>query len=137
MRVSNTVKDYIYSEINKRCPVEDLPEYTVVVDALRAFDEELGRKIQALVDAEITSFTQANHVVPNDILHGYFDNSYHDSSYGRNIIRLLRGTEIQVANNEHLMKQNKIRSEACTRIIATLELGGNKADLEQMLSELG
>ena len=134
MRVTKTIKDYvtrmveeIYSE-----PTEEEKAYSALKEAISAEIDRLNEKFKPMIKEEIKAF---------NTIHGLdkrtggirFRDSYiciYDS------YDLESNTEIgQKALEARRARRIKI-NEAIENIILTLELGGNKADLDRMLNEL-
>ena len=134
MRVTKTIKDYvtrmveeIYSE-----PTEEEKVYSSLKEAISAEIDRLNEKFKPMIKEEIKTF---------NTIHGLdkrtggirFRDSYiciYDT------YDLQSTTEIgQKAQESARARRIKI-NEAIENIILTLELGGNKADLDRMLNEL-
>lgn len=142
MRVSNIVKDYIRSEIEKKYPMENLPEYEDAMSRISKFEEEINSKLDTIVEDAKSNFLASNPDIPEhavNVLRPSFR-----SKYTRRIVRP-RGVEyitynsiweLENKNNEHLNEIYKKQEDAFNSIVVTLELGGTKADLERMLAEL-
>lgn len=141
MRVSNIVKDYIRSEIEKKYPIENLPEYDDAIARINKFEKEINSKLDAIVDEAKSTFLASNPDIPEcavNVLRPSFR-----SRYPRRYIHP-RGEvyyahtnwELEKKNNEHLQEIYKKQEDTFNSIVVTLELGGTKADLERMLAEL-
>lgn len=134
MRVTKTIKDYVtrmVSEIYSE-PTEEEKAYSALKEAISAEVDRLNEKFKPMIKEEIKTF---------NTIHGLdkrtggirFRDSYiciYDS------YDLKSTTEIgQKAEEAERARRIKI-NEAIENIILTLELGGNKADLDRMLNEL-
>ena len=134
MRVTKTIKDYvtrmveeIYSE-----PTEEEKVYSALKEAISAEIDRLNEKFKPMIKEEIKAF---------NTIHGLdkrtggirFRDSYiciYDSYDLESTTEI--GQKAQEARRARRIKTN----EAIENIILTLELGGNKADLDRMLNEL-
>ena len=130
MKMTKLIREYITDEITKK--------YQPLLDAANAkYDLESGRKILRETAAEITEYAKNLY---RERLAGYYAEEalkyllndytvYSPSSY--------RATPI--ANKKHDEEVSKIvatRDKAIRDVLLTMELGGTKADLDKMLSEI-
>ena len=134
MRVTKTIKDYvtrmveeIYSE-----PTEEEKAYSALKEVVSAEIDRLNEKFKPMIKEEIKAF---------NTIHG-LDKRTGGIRFRDNYIciydsyDLASATEIgQKAQEARRARRIKI-NEAIENIILTLELGGNKADIDRMLSEL-
>lgn len=141
MRVSNTVKNYIRSEIEKKYPMENLPEYEDAMTRITDFKEGLESKFDMIVKEAVSTFLASNPDIPEDCVRIY--QPYLSDRYRRGFARPHQGTnyyhsgwELENKNNEHIGKIFEKREEVFNNIVVTLELGGTKEDLERMLANL-
>lgn len=140
MRVSNIVKDYIRSEIEKKYPIYNLPEYDDAMSRISEFEKNLQSKLDTIVNDAKSTFSASNLDIPKNVTDRYYINVY---SRGRNIYRpeysryrAKSDWELENNNNDHLDEIYKKREDAFNSIVVALELGGTKADLERMLADL-
>lgn len=141
MRVSNTVKDYIRSEIEKKYPIENLPEYEDASSRISKFEDEVRSKLESLVDEAKATFLASNPDIPE-----YVINIYKPHVHGAHRRRFVRPQdrgyeresdwELEENNDKHCREIYKKQEDAFNKIVVALELGGTKADLERMLEEL-
>ena len=133
MRVSKTVKDYITREVNKR------------VKARYADEQAIAEK----QDKAIQAFREACMQYAQEAYNAYFDEHFNEIKDFTEDMRKEGHFGVSVYGYPVRMKpetcttinqlNTKIRAEAneiIDNIIVTLELGGNKSDLEQMLSNI-
>lgn len=142
MRVSNIVKDYIRSEIEKKYPMDNLPEYEDAISRISKFEEEINSKLDAIVDEAKSTFLASNPDIPvyaANVLRPSFRSKYTRRHVGyRDDARIYYKSEWELENNnnDHLSDIYKKREDAFNKIVVALELGGTKADLERMLEDL-
>lgn len=141
MRVSNIVKDYIRSEIEKKYPMENLPEYDEAISRISKFEDEINSKLEKLLETSKTKFLASNPDIPECAINVLKPSLR--SHYAHRFIRPRRDDylynsswELENNNNKHLNDIAKTREEIFNKIVVTLELGGTKADLERMLADL-
>lgn len=126
MRVSKTVKDYIVKEVGKK-----------YADKLKAIGAEYNAKekeINDMIDEKMNEFEKELKTLIAEKSGSYeFKASY---DYPILSCRLVSDRE-EKQNIRNKRKEMEIEiEEKYTNIILELELGGTKADLERMLSEL-
>lgn len=140
MRVSNIVKDYIRSEIEKKYPMENVPEYDDAISRISKFEDEFGSKLDTIIEDAKSTFLSSNPDIPEYVIDIYKphlttrlrhtrirrDNGYYAKS----------PWELERKNNEHLQEIYKKQEDTFNSIVVALELGGTKADLERMLADL-
>ena len=134
MRVTKTIKDYvtrmvkeIYSE-----PTEEEKVYSTLKKRLQAEVDRINEKFKPMIEKDIEAF---NTIYGLDKRNGgiKFNDTYlctfdsYDLWYGTEI-----GKKAKEAESTRIAKRN----EAIENIILTLELGGNRTDLDRMLNEL-
>lgn len=133
MRVTKIVKEYITEEVKKRIPCEDLPEYAELNKRMQlakeTFIEVLDRSINDFIREinetyELPEGWQLKRVSRFNGTYGILQN-YPDDE------------ELYDLNRKHIEEMHKKREAAIKNILVTLELGGDKAELEKMLSEVG
>lgn len=127
MRVSKTVRDYIEQKVNEAYPITGCEEYEQARKEVNDFCEQLDEAIEHLVKEQVKVFNAAH---PSVADWGLTD---------RNVCHVIyHSYDSELERKSRAMKEEieRKRAEAIQNIIVTLELGGNKADLERMLSEL-
>ena len=126
MRVSKTVKDYIVKEVGKK--------YADKLKAIGADYNAKEKEINDMIDEKMNEFEAELQALIAEKNDGY----EFKTSWGHPILscRLVSdGEEKQNIRNKRREMETEIE-EKYTNIILELELGGTKADLERMLSEL-
>ena len=134
MRVTKTIKDYvtrmvreIYSE-----PTEEEKAYSALKEKILAEIDKINEKFRPIIKKDMESFNLANGLTKENGGLVFKDeeciclyNSYRlsNSELGQRRIKAKETREKKI-------------NEAIENIILTLELGGNKADLDRMLNEL-
>ena len=134
MRVTKTIKDYvtrmvreIYSE-----PTEEEKGLKTLVKEIDVAVDKINKEFKPIIEKHLEEFNIAHNLnkktgglkVSNECLcisNAYELNYY--SEIGKNAKRAKEAREKKI-------------NEAIENIILTLELGGNKADLDRMLNEL-
>ena len=136
MRVSNTVKDCIRSELRKKYPTDRLPEYENACNLFYDFEDELTKKINDLIKDEISAFRADNPIAVEADLR-IDDAPVYRTKYGCRYVRYdLYKTACGEADRRHADEMRDKQDEAFNNIILTLELGGTKVDLDRILAEL-
>ena len=134
MRVTKTIKDYvtrmvkeIYSE-----PTEEEKVLKTLAEEIAVAVDEINKEFRPIIEKRLEEFNMAHNL--DERTGGLkfsnvcicFSNSYELTYY----------SEIgKTARRAREAREKKIE-EAIENIILTLELGGNKADLDRMLNEL-
>ena len=130
MKMTKLIREYITDEINKK--------YRPLLDAANAkYDLESGRKILRETTAEITEYAKnlyRERLAPyyeekdlDGLLNDY--TVYSPSSY----------RAVPIANKKHdeeISSLTAARDKKIRDVLITMELGGTKADLDRMLSEI-
>lgn len=134
MRVTKTIKDYvtrmveeIYSE-----PTEEEKAFKALKEELDIAIDKINKEFEPIVEKRLEEFNIAHGL--NKETGGLKIRSEHIcffSSYD-----LAWYSEIGKKAREATKAREKKIDEAIENIILTLELGGNKADLDRMLNEL-
>lgn len=137
MRVTKTVQGYIEKEVTKRV----YPKYQA---------EELEAKRQQAIKGD---FLKAATEAANEACKKYFDDHFQEiEDFCENLldkndnpidvyrigqyIRIKGIAQVQSIHGWKIRMNNEIKDKV-DDIIITLELGGNRADLEAMLKEIG
>lgn len=134
MRVTKTIKDYvermvreIYSE-----PTEEEKAYSALKEEISAEIDKIQERFQSMIEKDITAFNTAHGLDKRTGGIKFRDN--YICIYDTYDLRLETETGKKAKEAENA-RGKKIR-EAIENIILTLELGGNKADLDRMLNDL-
>lgn len=139
MRVTKTVKDYIAKEVASRMEKKYSNE---AAEARRQRDLCENIESAALLaatkayEAVVNQSIQENHA--EDILEiskAFSEGIQLSYTYRSNKLRLIHENEIDSVLGWRVRMRNEI-NEKCEEIIVTLELGGTKAELMQMLAEI-
>ena len=126
MRVSKTVKDYIVKEVGKK--------YSDKLKAIGADYNAKEKEINDMIDEKMNEFEKELKTLIAEKSGGYeFKTSW--SNPILNCRMVSDGEERQKIRDQRREMEKEIE-ETYTNIILELELGGTKADLERMLSEL-
>ena len=135
MRVTKTVKEYIekcvrekvYGKYEEERAIAENESYTV-----NAFWEALGDEIEAIAQERVAKFIEENDFV--EMAEARYLSSNITSCYSNRVVIKDKVYETSVHNwRRRADKEVKLRVDD---IIVTLELGGTRADLDRMLSEI-
>lgn len=134
MRVTKTIKDYVtrmVSEIYSE-PTEEEKAYSALEEAISAERDRINEKFRPIIEKDMEAFNLANGLTKENGGLIFKDEGYIClySSYR------LRNSELGQRRIKVKEAREKKINEAIENIILTLELGGNKADLDRMLNEL-
>lgn len=128
MRVSKTVREYIEKQVaNKFAKSENELQYEQDSYIVAIANDEY-HQLMKKASEEITKQLVAKHNIAEDMLEERSSYSYSPFGTWKTKIRELADKDRRVRQEEQNKKVNDI--------IVTLELGGTKADLEKMLSEI-
>lgn len=125
MRVSKTVREYIEEQVEKAYPHEEKYYSDLQSEQQHKVDDWIEGKLNALIE-------EAEHLFGDLYEAGEGKKKFEFSirtAWGVRLKSALKCDELKKKRKE---KVNKKISE----IILTLELGGNKADLDRMLAEI-
>ena len=135
MRVTKTIKDYvarmvreIYSE-----PTEEEKTYSALDEKISAEMYKINEKFKPLIEKDMEAFNLANGLNKEEGGLRLIDGGY-ICTY--NSYRLSYSSELGQRRRKAKEAREKKIDGAIENIILTLELGGNKADLDRMLNEL-
>lgn len=140
MRVTKLIREYVENAVDEKIPLPAEPES---ITALNAEWDELNERITKMVAAEYTAFFAAHkgECAPcycdddfNDIyaIGRYIDKRAH-ASCGSNTLSFA-AKKVYEAERRAVGKK---REETINEILVSLELGANRAELEEMLSKIG
>lgn len=134
MRVTKTIKDYVERMVEKiyNEPTEEEKAYSALKEEISAEIDKIQEKFQSMIEKDIEAFN-TTHGLDKKTGGIKFRDKY-ICIYDTYDLRL--ETEVgKKAREAENARSKKIR-EAIENIILTLELGGNKADLDRMLNDL-
>ena len=128
MRVSKTVREYIEKQVaSKFTKTENELQYEKKCNIVANANDEY-HQLMKKASEEIKKQLIAKYKIAEDMLEEKSSYSYAPFSTWKTEIRELADKDRRIRQEEHTKKVNDI--------IVTLELGGTKADLEKMLSEI-
>ena len=134
MRVTKTIKDYVTRTVKEiyNKPTEEEKVLKILKEEIAVAVDEINKEFRPIIEKRLEEFNMAhNHDESTGGLKFSnvgicFSNSYELTCY----------SEIgKTAERARATREKKI-NETIENIILTLELGGNKADLDRMLNEL-
>lgn len=131
MRVTKTVKEYIEKCVREKVYKKyetEANEAKRQNDILSDFEEDMNKLIRKMAEEKIKAFIEENSFIE------VTDNKGWSVNYGYTLKIKNRIYENSVHNWRH--RADKETNEKVTDIIVTLELGGTRADLDRMLSEI-
>ena len=140
MRVTKLIREYVESAVCERMPMPAEPDG---IATLKTEWDELNEKVTAMAVAEYATFFTAH---KGECAPYYFDDDFDDLDA---IVRwVAKKTSVNCGShslsfaakkayeNERKAVQTK-RKETINDILVSLELGANRAELEEMLSKIG
>lgn len=128
MRVSKTVRDYIEKQVaSKFAKTENELNYDLKCTIVNSANDEY-HQLMKQASEKITKQLIAKYKIAEDMVEEKSSYSYSPFGTWKTKIRELADKDRRVRQEEQTKKVNDI--------IVTLELGGTKADLEKMLSEI-
>ena len=128
MRVSKTVREYIEKQVASKFAKSENELQHEQDSHLVAIANDEYHQLMKQASEEITKQLVAKHNLAEDMLEEKSCYSYSPFGTWKTQIRELADKDRRVRQEEQTKKVNDI--------IVTLELGGTKADLEKMLSEI-
>ena len=134
MRVTKTIKDYVTRTVKEtyNTPTEEEKNLKILREEIDIAVDEINKEFRPIIEKRLEEFNMAHNLdertgglkFRNELI--CFSDSYELTHY----------SEIgKTAREAKEAREKKIR-DAIDHIILTLELGGNKADLNRMLNEL-
>lgn len=125
MRVSKIVREYIENEIEKKIPIPRT-EYDEVMDNYRESAQKVEKSIREFASNQIEALKE---LYPELNIKNCINN-----------VRLfspdLFDNKLYKEHSRQIQRVKEIRDVTLNGIIVTLELGGNKSDLDRMLNEI-
>ena len=140
MRVTKLIREYVENAVDERIPLPSEPEG---ITALKAEWDELNERITKMVAAEYTAFFAAH---KGECAPYYCDDDFNDiDAIGRYIdkkagVSCGSNTLSFAAKKAYEAERRAVgkkRRETINEILVSLELGANRAELEEMLSKIG
>ena len=135
MRVTKTVREYIEKCVREKV-YKKYEEERIIAEnennAVNAFWEALSDEIEAIAREKVAKFVNENEFV--EMTETRCTTSNITNCYSNRVKIKDKVYENSVHNWRH--RADKEANEKVTDIIVTLELGGTKADLDRMLSEI-
>lgn len=139
MRVTKVIREYIEEQVNKKYPIVDNNHpYMVACKKFEGIAEKQSEVFQKMIINEVKLLmeTYGKELPQGWVLEPTYTAEHSD-------LITLRGHQAyndSPLKNEYyawIKSQKEKRKKAVQDIIVTLELGGNRADLEKMLGKLG
>ena len=130
MRVTKLIREYVEKTVSEKfkTPTDKEVELQKLKDKLHQFANIVDDEVRDFVNQRIADFAEQENI-PQDILlkpSGYYAAVKYDTA----------NSEISMASNRARDARIKRKNEAIENILLTLELGGTKADLDRMITEL-
>lgn len=126
MRVSKIVREYIENEIEKKIPIPRT-EYDEIMDNYRKSAQKVEESIREFANNQIEALKE---LYPElDIRNNVDDVRLFSLS--------LFANKLYQKHTQEVQKIKEVREATLNNIIVTLELGGNKSDLDRILNEIG
>ena len=134
MRVTKTIKDYVTRTVKEIYgePTEEEKVLETLAKEIAVVADEIDKEFRPIIEKRLEEFNMAHNL---DERTGGLKFSNGCICYS-NSYELARYSEIGKTAEEAREAREKKIKEAIENIILTLELGGNKADLDRMLNEL-
>ena len=140
MRVTKLIREYVENAVDERIPLPAEPEG---ISALKAEWDELNERIIKMAVAEYVAFFTAH---KGECAPYYCDDDFND--IGSIICYINKNTRVNCGANTLSFAAKKAyeaerkavrekRRETINEILVSLELGANRAELEEMLSKIG
>ena len=135
MRVTKTVKEYIENRVREKVYGKYEEERAIAENeshTVNAFWEALGDEIEAIAQERVAKFVKENDFV--EMAEARYTSSNITCCYSNRVTIKDRVYETSVHNwRRRADREVKLRVDD---IVVTLELGGTRADLDKMLSEI-
>lgn len=140
MRVTKLIREYVESAVDEKIPLPTEPEG---ITALKAKWDELNERITKMAIAEYTAFFAAH---KGECAPYYCADDFNDTDAINRYVA--KKTSVGcgscylsfAAKKAYEMERKAIgqkRKETINDILVSLELGANRAELEEMLSKIG
>lgn len=140
MRVTKLIREYVENAVCEKMPMPAEPE---CISSLKTEWEELENRIAKMAVAEYTAFFTAH---KGECAPYYCDDDFNDIDAIRSYVARKAGancgshTITFAAKKAYEMERKAIgqkRKKTINDILLSLELGANRAELEEMLSKIG
>lgn len=140
MRVTRLIREYVEDAVYKKMPMPTEPEGIAI---LKDEWDELNKKITAMAVAEYVAFFTAH---KGECAPYYCDDDFNDLDAITRYITKKTGVScgshtLSFAAKKAYENERKAvgakRKETINDILVSLELGANRAELEEMLSKIG
>lgn len=140
MRVTKLIREYVENAVDEKIPLPAEPE---CIASLKTEWDELEEHIRKMAVTEYTAFFTAH---KGECAPYYCDDDFNDID---SIIRYInKNTRVNCGSNilsfaakkayeAERRAVGKKRRETINEILVSLELGANRAELEEMLSKIG
>ena len=129
MRVTSTIKNYIREQVSTKFPTpKEVTDYNKYKEEeanfVKKYNDRLSKYIKSL-EKEMEEANTMKYLVSagGSVSYGYRTNQ--------------KENDLRTARNNAIVKRDMAIDKAVNNIIVTLELGGNRADLDRMISEIG
>ena len=138
MRVTKVIREYIEEKVAERLPFPEKPKNSLIEEF-----EQLEEKMNQMVKEEFKALALK---YKGQFRYSWTGDSYDDIEVQLNYIDKnvdINGcvcriyTKADTEYKEELERVKKQRADIVKDIIVTLELGGTKAELEEMLTKVG
>ena len=127
MRVSKTVKEYIEKQVWAKYPKSEQEiAYDQFVSKVNSANAEYDELMEKAKDQVLKDLVAKYGIVEDMCKNKRYD--YHPFETW--------GSQVKLDSEKALSKRREIAKQKIEDIIVNLELGGTKADLEKMLSEI-
>ena len=140
MRVTKLIREYVENAVDERIPLPAEPEG---ITALEAEWDELNERITKMAVAEYLAFFTAH---KGECAPYYCDDDFNDTDsiiryINKNVHANCGSNTLSFAAKKPYEAERKAvgkkRRETINEILVSLELGANRAELEEMLSKIG
>ena len=132
MRVTKIIRDYVEKTVSAMPKFKDkTPEelaYIEMQSKIAAFKEGVGDEVKHFVNEAITRFRAENNI-PEDI-----EIKFHTSYYP--VSTSMWCSKMKAASDQCENARKTAKVKAIEEILVNLELGGTKAELDEMLKAL-
>lgn len=129
MRVTSTIKNYVREQVSAKFPTpKEVTDYNKYKEEEANFVKKYNDRLSKYIKSLEKEMEEANTMK-------YLVSAGGSVSYGYRTSQKER--DLYTARNNAIVKRDMEIDKAVNNIIVTLELGGNRADLDRMISEIG
>lgn len=132
MRVTKIIREYVEKTVNALPKFKDKTTeekaYDEIHSKIEAFKMGVADEVEAFVNEAIARFKEQNNI-PNDI-----DIKFHSCYYP--VQSSMYGSQIAKAHDKAKNDRTSAKYKAIEEILVNLELGGTRAELDEMLKKL-